>query len=68
MRVIIDRDRCLGNGLCESVAAPLFELGDDDVARFHPGEWDERHRAALEQAVQLCPTQAISIRAEEETS
>lgn len=60
MRVTVDPARCLGNGLCESVAEALFEVGADDIARFRADAWDERHRAALDEAVRLCPTQAIS--------
>lgn len=61
MRVIIDPARCLGNALCESVSDGVLELGEDGVATYVPEAWDESRRGALEQAVRLCPTQAISI-------
>ena len=42
-------------------AAPdVFELGDDDVLRWKE-EVDESRRAALEEAVNVCPMTAIRL-------
>jgi ferredoxin len=60
MRVHVDLDLCQAHGECAYVAPEVFELGDDDVLRYeeHP---DESLRAKCEQAVQVCPVQAISL-------
>lgn len=61
MRVIVDMARCEANALCMGVAPEVFELTDDDeliLLQEHP---DESLRAAVEEAVRLCPRQAISI-------
>ena len=37
MRVWIDQQACVGNGVCEEVCPELFELGDGDVAYLRDG-------------------------------
>ena len=60
-RIQVDRDRCLGTGTCEALAPDLFEVGDDgmvSVLRPLDGAAD---RALAEDAVQACPTGALSL-------
>jgi ferredoxin len=57
-RVGVDRERGVGSGTCEMLAPDVFEVGDDGiVAVLRPDVDDE---AALD-AVQQCPTQALSV-------
>jgi ferredoxin len=61
MRIVVDRDRCEGNGRCESVAPELFSVGDDEqvvVAEERPAE---RLREKVEAAIRLCPRQALRL-------
>ena len=37
MRVIVDENLCEANGFCESLAADVFELGDEDVVQIVDG-------------------------------
>lgn len=60
IKVQVDMNVCGSNGLCVGVAPDLFELDDDDILRWQ-AEADESRRGALEEAVTLCPTQAISL-------
>lgn len=65
MRVIVDPDRCEGHARCVELVPEVFVLNDDgysEVILAHPGE---ELRPRVEQAVRLCPRQAILI---EETS
>lgn len=63
MRVVVDRDRCVGSGMCTSIAPGVFELDDvgglvlkrDEVA-------DEADQAAVNDAVACCPVEALSVR------
>ncbi len=60
-RIEVDRERCVGSGTCEMLAPDLFEVGDDGmvaVLRPEPGGADVD---AAEDAVQACPTQALSL-------
>ena len=60
MRVDVDMDLCQSHGECCFAAPEVFELGEDDVLKWveHP---DESQRAAVEQAVLVCPVAAISL-------
>ena len=61
MRVIVDFDLCESNAICMQVAPDVFEVRDDDFLYILDEEPAEDHRGALEEAVQRCPKQAISI-------
>jgi ferredoxin len=61
MRVVVDFDRCESNAVCMGIAPEVFEVRDDDflyVLQEHP---PEELRPKMEEAVRLCPKQAISI-------
>jgi ferredoxin len=60
MRVIVDLQRCEANALCMGVAPDVFELNEDELILLqeHP---DESRRAAVAEAIQLCPRQAITL-------
>jgi ferredoxin len=61
MRIVVDRDKCTGLGMCEAEAPDLFEVQDDGsltVLNDHPGAGD---REAAEAAVMACPTEALSL-------
>lgn len=61
MRIVVDFDLCESNALCMAAAPEVFEVRDDDflyVLNETPGE---ELRAKLEESVQRCPKQAISI-------
>jgi len=61
MRVVVDRAKCNGVGMCEAEAPDLFEVQDDGslvqlVERLGPGRGE-----AAEAAVAGCPNQALTI-------
>ena len=60
-KVVVDYDLCESNAICMQIAPEIFEVRDDDflyVLNETPGE---DLRAKVEEAVQRCPKQAISI-------
>ncbi|MGV0770692.1 ferredoxin [Mycobacterium syngnathidarum] len=60
MRIIVDRERCIGMGMCEGLSLDIFRVGDDGIVRVSdpiPAE----HISAAEQAVQRCPTEALRL-------
>lgn len=62
MEVIVDPQRCVGQGMCVLYAPQAFVLSDDDGcsrARFRvvPPEQQD----AVRHAAEACPEQAISI-------
>jgi ferredoxin len=60
-KVVVDFDLCESNAICMGIAPEVFEVRDDDflyVLQEHPSE---DLRPKVEEAVQRCPKQAISI-------
>ncbi len=61
MKVTVDFDLCASNAVCMGIAPEVFEVRDDGflyILNENPGpEFDDR----LREAVQSCPTGAISI-------
>jgi ferredoxin len=61
MKVIVDPDRCEGNGLCVASAPEVFDLvGDDAVDIRLPNPPSELEAAVIE-AVDACPKQALRL-------
>lgn len=61
MRVVVDFDRCQSNGLCMAAAPEVFEVRDDGFLYVLDENPPEELREKVEEAVRVCPTQAISL-------
>ncbi|HAQ22725.1 MAG TPA: ferredoxin [Acidimicrobiaceae bacterium] len=61
MRVIVDYDLCESNAICMQIAPDIFEVRDDDFLYVLEEQPADDRRAALEEAVQRCPKQAIAV-------
>ena len=59
LRVVIDRDQCVGFGDCVKEAPEGFELDDETIAVFVTPENVERER--LLRACDACPVDAITV-------
>jgi ferredoxin len=60
-RVVVDFDRCESNAVCMGVAPEVFEVRDDDFLYILDETPSEELRPKVEEAVERCPKQAISI-------
>jgi ferredoxin len=60
MKVNVDLDICDGHGQCEFAAPEVFSL-DEQGDLHYQSDVDEALRPKVEEAVNLCPVQAISI-------
>jgi len=61
MQPVVDASLCIGCGSCEIECPEVFRLDDDGISRViveNPGE--ELYECARE-AMDVCPTEAISI-------
>lgn len=63
MRIVLDRPRCEGHGLCEEAAPNLMHLDDDgelviDQENIETGTPEE---AAASAAVRVCPVAALRL-------
>ena len=60
-RVVVDFDLCESNAICMQVAPEVFEVRDDDFLYILDETPGDDLRPKVEEAVQRCPKQAISI-------
>jgi ferredoxin len=62
MRIAVDLEKCIGAGQCALVAPEVFDQREDDgvvvVLTEAPGD---DLKAAVREAVMLCPAQVISL-------
>ncbi len=59
----IDRDKCIGCGLCSSIAASTFKMNEDNTkAEVTNPKGDDVEM--IQMAIDSCPTQAISLEEE----
>lgn len=61
MKIELDRDKCTGIGMCESVAPDYFEIDDGGALVVHRDEADDAQRTEVEAAVLACPTAALRL-------
>ena len=61
MKVVVDFDLCESNAVCMGIAPEVFEVRDDDFLYILDEHPPEAMRPKVEEAVQRCPKQAISI-------
>jgi ferredoxin len=59
LRVVIDRDLCVGFGDCVTEAPEGFKLDDETIVVFTEPELVERER--LLRACDICPVDAITV-------
>jgi len=59
IRIVIDRERCVGSGNCLYWAPGTFDLGDDGISMVVDPSGDDEDRIRV--AAEGCPTRAISL-------
>ncbi|GAA2569612.1 ferredoxin [Mycolicibacterium diernhoferi] len=59
MRVTVDRDRCVGNGVCEALAPELFVVDDNGEVELQFAEIPPEQQQLVLDAVSSCPAQAL---------
>ena len=61
MKIIVDRDLCESNGLCVEACPAVFRIDDACRLVLLIEESPEHLRIEVEQAVRICPRQALAI-------
>lgn len=61
MKITVDLDLCQGHAQCEDVAPEVFRLNDEGLVELITDSPGEELRAKVEEAVLLCPVDAIVI-------
>lgn len=60
MKIQVDRDLCEANAICMGCAPEVFRLEEDDTLTLLIEEVPAEYVAKVEDAVRLCPRQALS--------
>lgn len=61
MKAIVNKETCIGCGLCTSVCSECFEMGDDGKAEFVVPEASKEAEDEVKEAAEGCPVAAISV-------
>lgn len=61
MKILLDRPRCEGHGLCEEAAPDLMHLDDEGELVLDRDEVDEAERTQAQAAVRVCPVAALRL-------
>ncbi|WP_315116725.1 ferredoxin [uncultured Clostridium sp.] len=60
MKAHVDKDTCIGCGLCPSIAPDVFEMDDDGKAIVTVDQVPDGSEDAAKESADSCPTNAIS--------
>jgi ferredoxin len=61
MRVVVDKGRCTGQAMCESVAPDLFLVADDGQVEIRVAAVPDGRLGEAEWAVSCCPNEALEL-------
>jgi ferredoxin len=61
LKIVVDRTRCTGIGICESIAPGHFEVGDDGALILIDENFTAADREDVETAVRSCPAKALKL-------
>lgn len=61
MKIVVDYDRCESNGVCMSILPEVFEVRDDNFMYVLNENPPESMRKLVLEAVNSCPTAALSV-------
>ena len=59
MKVRVNKDSCIGCGVCEGIDEELFKIGDDGLSKEVNEVITEGKKENAKEAIDSCPTNAI---------
>jgi len=60
MKLVVNKDVCIGCGTCVSVCGEVFELDDDAKSQIKKNADLTKNEQCIKEAIDACPVQAIS--------
>ena len=61
MKVRIDRDLCIGCGVCTQMCPEVFEMDSENIAKVQENANPDDHAQAVKDAADACPVEAIIV-------
>ena len=61
MKIKVNQEACIGCGACVASAEDLFDFNEDGISQPKVEEVPEEKKAEAQDAVDTCPTGAISV-------
>lgn len=61
MKAVVDKETCIGCGLCPSICPEVFSMDDDGLAVAIDEEVDDSLIEPAKEAEESCPTDAITV-------
>jgi ferredoxin len=61
MKAFVDRDACIGCGLCESICPEVFRMDDEGISEVIVDDIPDSLLEAAQDAASQCPAGAIRI-------
>ena len=61
MKAVVDKEICIGCGLCPSICPEVFSMDDDGLAIAIDEEIDEGVIDSAKEAEESCPVDAITV-------
>lgn len=59
MKVVVNRDNCIGCGACEALCPEVFQIDDEGLSTVICENFSNADEAKVTEAVEGCPTSAI---------
>ena len=59
MEIKINKEKCLGCGMCVGINSDVFEFDDDGLAKANKDNITEENKDEIKEAINSCPVGAI---------
>ena len=66
MKVVLNRDACIGCGACAALCEDIFEIDNEGLSKVIKEEVKDEEVELTRDAIESCPTGAISLEEKEE--
>ncbi len=67
MKVVLNRDGCIGCGACAALCENIFEIDDEGLSKIKKEKVTDEDVELARDAIESCPTGAITLEDENET-
>ena len=60
-KVVINKDKCLGCGMCVGIESDVFDFDDDWLAKVNNDNINDDNKENVNNAIDSCPVAAIEV-------